>query len=83
MGHSSRFCGDADLGIILGVASFEKGRRPTSKGSSCKEQSCVPRLSQCRDVPAWEAYGNEVRGLASSLPTSMVAAGHCSLCTSQ
>lgn len=81
-GHSSRLCGDADLGVALGVAVLRRGEG--SKGSSCKEQSCVPRLSQCQDVPAWEAYGNEVQELASSLPTSsMAAAGHCSFLASQ
>lgn len=72
--HSDRLCGDADLGITLGARCFEKGRRPASKGSGCKEQSWVPRLSQCKDVPAWVVCGDGVRGAASSLSSSPTAA---------
>lgn len=77
MGHSSRFYGDADLGIPLGVAVLRRGEGQPRRETAAKSRA-VSQGSQCQVVPAWEAY--EVQVLAPSLPTSsMVAAGHCSL----
>lgn len=79
MGHSSRFYGDADLGITLGVAVLRRGEGQPLRETAAKSRA-VSQGSQCQVVPAWEADGSEMQVLAPSLPTSSVAAaGHCSL----
>lgn len=68
MGHSSRFCGDADLGIVLGVASFEKGRRPASKGSSCKERAVSQGSLSVEMVQPGRPMGMRYRGWPPASP---------------
>lgn len=69
-------CGGTDLGIALGVAVLRRREGQPLREAAAKSRA-VSQGSQCQDVPAWEAHGYEVQGLASSLPTSSVAAaGH-------
>lgn len=67
MGHSSRFYGNADLGIALGVVALRRGKGQPLRETAAKSRA-VSQGSQCQVVPAWEAYGNEVQGLAPAYP---------------